>query len=274
MMDASSLVGILGAYLNTGPSQNVPSLISETKKWLSQSTALERRLQLLSSSLYTLHNLVKANDNKTFFQNNDAKRLLDIYSGADSIQRNFPALLILSYIVDPENEIDLIQDKKGTIDFIITKLKECLLKPQGFTVQELVEGLDNLSLHPANKQKIMSTAVPVLFEILERGDIADRVEAGRTLAKWELYNEEDIGVKDGECGEIVVDIDESEAQPISETRAFVETLLCSLPELGMDNMDDVKDLLDATNDAIRKHPKHMRYIITDTLVDMDGVIGQ
>ncbi|XP_070554940.1 uncharacterized protein [Ptychodera flava] len=173
--DLGSLLGNLKALQKSlaprlNVNEHVPPIVLETKNLVEPGSQIYvRRWGLVQSSLYVLHNLARAAANRHFFNNADAKRVLHIYAGSDVIGRYLPAMLALSYVVETENELDLIKDEREVITTITNELGKIVSGSNtGFSLEELLEGLENLSMNQENKEKIATMAVPVLVQIMEK----------------------------------------------------------------------------------------------------------
>ncbi|XP_070557767.1 uncharacterized protein [Ptychodera flava] len=269
-MDPRGILAALQTFQDVDSSNgNAPPLIADVQKWLSPGKTMERRWSLVSSSLNILHNLVKSKANHKYFDNPETKRVLHFYKGSDNLERSFPACLTLGYVVDKEKEVDLINDENGAIQNIAGWLQKCLQEgPQTYSIGELVEGLDNLSSHPQNKENIMSTVVPILFELLEKSEKSENDVLQRFLSKLDLYSDDQTaapgkedtmnldGTSDTTC----------EDKNVMETCAFVETLVGSLAEM---KAEEAKDVLDAINVAIHETAREKRKVIAETIGGAD-----
>ncbi|XP_070561325.1 uncharacterized protein [Ptychodera flava] len=214
-------------------------------------------------------NAVKSKSNHKYFDNREAKRVLHFYKGSDTPERSFPACLTLSYVINKDKELDLVNDEKGAIAIITGFLQKSLQgRHHGFSIEELVEGLENLSEHPKNKENIKRRAVPFLFELLEKCEESEKTFIRRCLSKLDLYSDTD------ETAEDISGIHENlttqcEDEKVMETCAFVETLVCSLPEM---EAEEAKDVLDAINAAVNKTARGERMAVADRMASIDGCL--
>ncbi|XP_070560505.1 uncharacterized protein [Ptychodera flava] len=231
---------------------NVYSTTSAKKRWL-----------LVDNSLGILHNLAKAKDNLVYFQGADSRRVLDIYKAAASDDRRLFSLLILSYVTDPETDVEIIKDDSDVIDQLLRLLNGVRSghgDRRGFSLQEVLEGLENLSLHPHNKEKILTEGVPILLDISESCKTEEKNLVIRTLSKLGLFLEE------GEVGDIAESVQE---EGLQDDIMFVESLLGSLSEFDPSQVSEVQDIMKAVLEVTSKHNRKTRSIILDKAINQN-----
>ncbi|XP_006812022.1 uncharacterized protein LOC100370446 [Saccoglossus kowalevskii] len=229
---------------------------------------MQRKCILLHCSLNILMNLVKARENRKYYDNANAKKLLDVFSGSLNKDRRIPAMLTLSYIVDPVNEINMIEDKLGVIDSLIEYLSKCVEETteQSYSVSELVEGLEMLSRHPKNREKIVDGALLMMCQITEKGSEREKQCVRNALLSWGLYDEGETSESKGAFGP-----GESEDESLSEKLTFLETLFGCLGDINSLSSSELRDLLQAINQTLIDTPRDQREVIGNKTAMIGGV---
>ncbi|XP_070560258.1 uncharacterized protein [Ptychodera flava] len=198
---------------------------------------------------------------------------VSITFNSDNLERSFPACLTLSYVIDKEKEIDFIADEKVTILNITRWLMKCFKEgQQSFSVGELVEALENLSIHPKNSENINLIVVPIMFDILDKYDKSENDVIRRYLSTMDLYKEDDKTTAGGKGNTQELDktleatcVDET----ARETCALVKNLLCNFAEM---TAKEIKDALDVINKIIMETSKERRMVIAERIAGVDGFL--
>ncbi|XP_077867352.1 uncharacterized protein LOC144356525 [Saccoglossus kowalevskii] len=254
---------------------------------------MQRKCILLDCSLNILMNLVKARENRKYYDNANAKKLLDVFSGSLNKDRRIPAMLTLSYIVDPVNEINMIEDKlakrtavknkflhnfqyifsasSGVIDSLIEYLSKCVEKTtkQSYSVSELVEGLEMLSRHPKNKEKIVDGALLLMCRITENGSEKEQQCVRNALLTWGLYDEGETSESKGANSS--TGPGEYKDESLSVKVTFVESLFGCLGDIKSLSSSRLRDLLQAINQTLIDTPRDQREVIGNTTAEIGGV---
>ncbi|XP_070554017.1 uncharacterized protein [Ptychodera flava] len=277
-MDSLGLSDLVGKLMPLQSSllprlkSNVPPIVLETRNLVKPGSQMyERRWGLVQSSLYVLHNLARAAPNRHFFNNTEAKRVLHIYAGSDAIGRYLPAMLALSYVVETENEFDLIKDERELITTITNELEKIVSGSEsGFSLDELLEGFENLSMNQENKKKIVAMAVPVLVQSKEKCDKHEKADISRILVKLGSVEKDDV-----QSDKSTDDKSESVAvkdAALSGTLASLKSAVDDLRETSKDSFNEVKEKLDSMNEAATKFQRKERRVIVSGFVDISGSV--
>ncbi|XP_071954309.1 uncharacterized protein [Antedon mediterranea] len=175
-----------------------PSMTSEATFWEDDPTMSKRMELLLNSSLCVISNLSKSRKNRELFRTSEWRKILDIFKGSPSKWRCLYSLIAISYIADPIIDVELLEDKHGVINEITSVLDNTLSgKSTGFSVQELVEALVNLAVHPLNKDQIIDKSLTFLYAIMERNDKSRlRLYVRQVLDEWGFSDVDDSSSSD------------------------------------------------------------------------------
>ncbi|XP_033100664.1 uncharacterized protein LOC117104110 isoform X2 [Anneissia japonica] len=143
--------------------------LSETY-WEDDPTTTQRMELLLNYALCVIHNLSKSTKHRAKFRTPEMRKILEIYKGSPSPERRSFSMLAISYMADPAIDMSLLEDKYDAITDLTDYLDKSLNSGNwtGFSVQELVEGISNLAIHPSNKNKIIDSTLHLFYTILER----------------------------------------------------------------------------------------------------------
>ncbi|XP_071789449.1 uncharacterized protein [Asterias amurensis] len=121
----------------------------------------ESRRHVVRGVLGILSNSIRlCGDNREIYRKAGAVEILCTLMKCTFLIVRVQCLLILSYIIT-EEESEKITATDGSIDFLLTLVKEALktkehkTKRYGFTVEELMIGINNLALNDENKVKIV-----------------------------------------------------------------------------------------------------------------------
>ncbi|XP_070561637.1 uncharacterized protein [Ptychodera flava] len=229
---------------------------------------LERKRLIVSVALSMLQNLAKIPNCKKFFRDPEVNALkwCDIYKGSQSTDRRIMSLLILSYIIDPETENDFAEDTQGVLDTLIAKLDEQLSgKANEFSIHELVEGLEKLSINPVNKGKIIAEGISSIQTVLLTGTAKEKKFAERALLTLG-FNLDHMTKSDSESNTDKPNTALHEA--VSQNIKFAQAMICVLEQLEDYTSEESIQALDVLfANACRNLSREEREIVAETLLE-------
>ncbi|XP_071954287.1 uncharacterized protein [Antedon mediterranea] len=228
--------------------------------WEDDLKTSQRMELLLNSSLCVISNLSKSRKNRELFRTPEWRKILDIFKGSPSKWRCLYSLIAISYIADPVIDVELLEDKHGVINEITSVLDNTLSgKSTGFSVQELVEALVNLAVHPLNKDQIIEKSVPLLCKMLKNADNEKLVRyVKQVLSDWGVS---DVACPstDEQCQEGYDIQDKSEKTSESDCLdniQMLDNLYCVLLQCDSFANNDVLDIVTAVKKILA--PQHER----------------
>ncbi|XP_077868706.1 uncharacterized protein LOC100377009 [Saccoglossus kowalevskii] len=232
-------------------------------------TVQKRKQLALSAALGCLQNLCKVSENKAYYREpeRNALKWLDIYKGSPDEVRRIMSLLILSYIIDPETETDLVFDTEGIIDILKSKLAERVLgQSNEFSTHELIEGLEKLSVNADNKAKIISQSLEFIQTVLLTGSEKERRCANKALKTLGYDAEEFLPVQSKKTEE---DPSEKEVSKIFvDALEFVRDMLCVLDAMDSFVSDEMTQIVNAiVTNGCNNLTREEREAVADSLVD-------
>ncbi|XP_070553260.1 uncharacterized protein [Ptychodera flava] len=162
------------------------------KGYASQTERDKIKDDYLENLLATLHNAIRlCNDNRGYFRDAGAVSLFQFYLKLDNPLYRALALLVLSYIIDDE-ENDKINAGNENIEFLVALLASAIdaedhrEKENLFHVTELVDGMTKLAFNDDNKVTIVEVGVlPSLVKLLQDGNSLEEQRLSAT-ALWTL----------------------------------------------------------------------------------------
>ncbi|XP_033123134.1 uncharacterized protein LOC117121855 [Anneissia japonica] len=223
--------------------------------WEDDTTTTERMENFLNSALCVIHNLSKSIKHREKFRTAEMRKTLDIYKGSPSSLRRMYSLSAISYMADPHIDMSLLEDKYGAIVDLADYLDKSLIpgNSTGWSVQELVEGMANLAVHPFNKDQIIDNSLHLFYKILESNinknltcyvrHVLDRwgfsdVVVGSTTGLEQCQREKEIQIK----SEQHHDYDTNKS---TDNMQMLDNLQCVLSECDSFGTNEVMEIIGA-----------------------------
>ncbi|XP_070537112.1 uncharacterized protein [Ptychodera flava] len=142
-----------------------------------------------------IYNCAKGGVGRQFYNDHKAVGIIDPYTKSTDKTIKALAIMTIAYIVEEDEQNDLIVADNAIIQYVIRTFKEAMISSdktsiQGFNVEELAQGLSSLANHDKNKKIIVDAgALPLLVQLMNEGDEKEIYCA--TEAVWTLaFNDE------------------------------------------------------------------------------------
>ncbi|XP_077867979.1 uncharacterized protein LOC144357826 [Saccoglossus kowalevskii] len=150
--------------------------------WLCSGELAEKVIRVAALSI--LYNCAKVDDDKEVFHKLNAVERITPFLNCDYLELNMDAVLMLSYIADPDHEVNLTA-KEAVFSHILDVLKAAICEVThrhlGYSVLEIIKGLEKIATDDNAKTLIVdNNAVPVLVDIMRHG-ISSEIENAADL---------------------------------------------------------------------------------------------
>ncbi|XP_077985115.1 uncharacterized protein LOC144439756 [Glandiceps talaboti] len=145
--------------------------------------------------LGVVYNCAKGNVSRQFFNQHNAVNIVDPYTKSTDKTVKALSVMAIAYIMEEDEQNDLIVADKTLIRYVIRTFNEAIntsdkTSLEGFSVEELAQGLSSLANHDKNKKIIVEAgALPLLVQLMKEGDEKEIFCA--TRAVWTLGFDDD-----------------------------------------------------------------------------------
>ncbi|XP_064620815.1 uncharacterized protein LOC135483734 [Lineus longissimus] len=190
--------GLAKKFAETGIVESLLSDVEFMTDQVLQMAQMDPKLSRMAnhpifSAFGVLHNCVKAPNVKMKYSKHNAVDIIFPYFKCKNEAIKATAVMILSYIIDEENNDLLVADKE-VFDFTILTLKKALSSPDkradGFSSYELTEALTGMAKNDTNKCLIAELGgLKPLVRLLEIGDDDEKSAAAEAI--WMLAFHDD-----------------------------------------------------------------------------------
>ncbi len=168
----------------------------------------EWHVRQLKALMGCLHNAIQGDEciaaNRSVYRKAGAFEVLQNWIRSSDMALKVDSLLILSYITN-DNESEILEKNDQVVAFLVNLLKNAVESSQHtasigsvrLSAQELLDGLNQLIIHDANKKVVVKNGGEVIIARMLKSDFSKKERMLAIRALWSLSFDESVRKSNG-----------------------------------------------------------------------------